>query len=74
MNFGDIFVSIPQIKKQAKNNGIGFDEELYRMIVHGILHLVGYDHEIDNGEHRQKEEELIKQFNLPNSLIIRTQG
>jgi probable rRNA maturation factor len=41
------------------------------LFIHGLLHLLGYDHEVDNGEHRQKEEELIKQFNLPSSLIVR---
>ncbi len=43
-DWGDIFISIPQIKKQAKENKIKFEEELVRMLVHGILHLAGYDH------------------------------
>ncbi|NPA50458.1 MAG: rRNA maturation RNase YbeY, partial [Epsilonproteobacteria bacterium] len=34
-------------------------------------HLLGFDHEIDNGEMREKEAQLIKEFNLPSSLIIR---
>ncbi|MEA1914687.1 MAG: rRNA maturation RNase YbeY, partial [Campylobacterota bacterium] len=50
-----------------------FDEEMSLMFIHGILHCLGYDHETDNGEQRQKEIELIKKFNLPKSLIVRTQ-
>jgi len=44
------------------------------LFIHGLLHLVGYDHEVDDGEHREKEKELIEHFNLPNSLIVRTLG
>ncbi len=43
-DFGDMFISIPQIKKQAKTHGISFKEEFTRMMVHGTLHLLGYDH------------------------------
>ncbi len=41
---GDIFICIPQIKRQAKENKIKFKEEFARMLAHGILHLLGYDH------------------------------
>lgn len=47
-------------------------EEFALLFIHGILHLLGYDHEIDNGEMRKIEKELIKTFNLPHSLIVRT--
>ena len=43
-DLGDIFVSIPQVCRQAKNLGITYLEEFYRMLIHGILHLLGYDH------------------------------
>ena len=42
------------------------------LFIHGLLHLLGYDHEVDSGEMREKEEALIKQYHLPESLIVRT--
>lgn len=41
---GDIFICLSQIKRQAKEYKVDFKEELIRMLVHGILHLIGYDH------------------------------
>lgn len=41
---GDIFISVPQIRRQAHKYGVSYKEELVRMMVHGILHLFGYDH------------------------------
>lgn len=43
-DLGDIFVSVPQIRCQAKKFNRPYQEELSRMLIHGILHLVGYDH------------------------------
>lgn len=68
---GSIVISIDFVEKKAKDYNHSFEDELSLLFIHGLLHLVGYDHEVDNGEHRKKEEELIKQFNLPDSLIIR---
>ncbi len=68
---GSIVISIDFVEKKAKEYNHSFEDELSLLFIHGLLHLVGYDHEVDNGEHRKKEEELIKQFNLPNSLIVR---
>jgi probable rRNA maturation factor len=68
---GSIVISADLIKEKAKYYNHSFEDELALLFIHGILHLLGYDHEIDNGEHRQKEEELIKKYKLPNSLIIR---
>lgn len=68
---GSIIISADFVTVKAKEYHHSFNDELSLLFIHGLLHLVGYDHEIDNGEHRKKEEELIKQFNLPNSLIIR---
>jgi len=44
VEFGDIFICPYQIKKQAKQFGITYKEEFTRMLVHGVLHLLGYDH------------------------------
>jgi probable rRNA maturation factor len=58
----------------AKELNHTVDDELTLLYIHGLLHILGYDHEIDSGEMREKEHELIKAFNLPDSLITRTEG
>jgi len=69
---GSIVISSSFVEEKSKLYGHSFQDEFILLFIHGILHLVGYDHEIDNGEQRDKEEELINQYNLPKSLIIRT--
>jgi len=49
------------------------DDERALLFIHGMLHILGFDHECDNGEMREKEEALINQFGLPKSLIVRTE-
>ncbi len=71
MPLGSIVISVDYAQEKAKEFNHSVQEEITLLFIHGILHLLGYDHEIDAGEHRLKEEELIKQFNLPNSLIVR---
>ena len=71
MPLGSIVISLDFVEEKAKEYNHSFNEELSLLFIHGILHLLGFDHEIDDGEHRDKEEELIKTFNLPNSLIVR---
>lgn len=48
------------------------EEEITLLFIHGLLHLLGFDHEVDSGEMRVKEEALIRHYNLPSSLIVRT--
>jgi probable rRNA maturation factor len=43
-DFGDIFISMPQIRRQARQHAISVKEELVRMVIHGVLHVLGYDH------------------------------
>jgi probable rRNA maturation factor len=42
--FGDVYVGLEQAKRQAKKYGVSRDEELVRLVVHGTLHILGYDH------------------------------
>lgn len=42
---GDIVISLERTRAQAKEHGLSFDEELARLLIHGLLHLFGYDHE-----------------------------
>ena len=69
---GSIVISADFVKEKSEQYNHSFNDELSLLFIHGMLHLVGFDHERDNGEHRRKEEEMIKKFNLPNSLIVRT--
>ena len=68
---GSIIISLDYLKNYAKEYGNTIEEEFTLLFIHGILHILGYDHESDNGEHREKEKELIEFFSLPDSLIVR---
>jgi len=71
---GSIVISSSHVKKRAKELKHSENDEFALLFIHGLLHLLGFDHEVDSGEMREKEAELIKKFNLPLSLIIRTEG
>lgn len=59
---GDIVISIEKAVSQAGEFGVSFDEEMARLLVHGLLHLAGYDH-VKGGRQakkmKEKEEELM---------------
>ena len=59
---GDIAVSVDTAAVQAKENGLKLDEEIAQLILHGLLHLSGYDHETDNGEMNRLELRLRKKL------------
>ena len=71
MPLGSIVISTDFVEEKSKEYGHSFNEEFTLLYIHGLLHLLGYDHEVYNGEHRMKEEELINQYKLPRSLIVR---
>ncbi|MFK7033142.1 rRNA maturation RNase YbeY [Flavobacterium oreochromis] len=63
---GDIFISIDRIKENAIDLGVSFDEELKRVIIHGVLHYCGYKDKTSSEEElmRLKEDEKIKMFHV----------
>ncbi len=61
---GDIVISAQQAAKQAEENGLTLELEIKQLILHGVLHLCGYDHETDNDEMNARE------LNLRDSLGI----
>jgi len=63
---GDIFVSVERVADNAKDFEVTFDEELKRVLVHGILHYSGYKDKSEEDElkMRQKEEEKIAMFHV----------
>lgn len=71
---GSIVISYDHVQAKAKELQHGEMDEFVLLFIHGLLHILGYDHETDEGEMRQKELELIQKFKLPKSLIIRTEG
>ena len=63
-NLGDIVISVEQAQKQAAENGLTLEGEIKQLILHGLLHLCGYDHETDNGEMNARELELREQLGI----------
>ena len=55
---GDIVISAEQAARQAEENGLSLEAEIKQLILHGLLHLCGYDHEADHGEMNARELEL----------------
>jgi probable rRNA maturation factor len=64
VNLGDIAISLEQAKVQARANGLKFEHEVAQLILHGLLHLCGYDHETDNGEMDRLEIRLRKKLRI----------
>lgn len=73
MPLGSIIIAESFVKKKAEIFGHSLQDELSLLFIHGMLHLLGFDHENDDGEMRTREKELIMQFHLPESLIVRTE-
>ena len=63
---GDIFISIERVKDNAQDFGVSFDEELRRVMAHGVLHYCGYKDKTEADEKlmRSKEDEKIKMFHV----------
>jgi len=64
LNLGDIAVSVDTAAVQAKENGLSLDGEIAQLILHGLLHLCGYDHENDNGEMNRLELKLRRKLKI----------
>ncbi len=71
---GDVVVSLDSTKKQAEERGLRFEEELLRLLIHGVLHLVGYDHEDVSEEEvlrmQRREDELFERFESEISTVF----
>jgi probable rRNA maturation factor len=71
---GDLAVSIPTARRQARAHAHSLDAEVRILLLHGLLHLAGYDHETDRGQMRRLEAALRRRFHLPPGLIERHSG
>jgi rRNA maturation RNase YbeY len=63
-NLGDVVISVEQAARQAKENDLSFDEEISQLILHGLIHLCGYDHSTDAGEMDRLEMRLRKKLGI----------
>jgi probable rRNA maturation factor len=61
-DLGDVIISTETAARYAGAFGISFDRELKNLIIHGLLHLCGYDHETDQGQMRQLERRLRRRL------------
>jgi len=63
-HLGDVVISVERAAAQAKANGLSFSSEVEQLILHGLLHLCGYDHESDKGQMNRLELKLRKQLGI----------
>lgn len=70
---GEIVIAVGVTKRQAKEAGHSAATEVKVLALHGLLHLLGYDHEVDAGRMARAEARLRKKAGLPVGLIERSQ-
>jgi probable rRNA maturation factor len=61
---GDVVISVEQAARQASEHGLSFETEVAQLILHGLLHLCGYDHETDTGEMNRLELRLRRRLGI----------
>ena len=71
---GDLAISLDTAAHQAKAHGHDLGKEVRILMLHGLLHLAGYDHETDSGEMAAREAELRRELRLPQSLTERSEA
>ena len=68
---GDLAISLDTAARQAESFGHSLSDEVRVLMLHGLLHLKGMDHEVDSGEMAAREAELRRELRLPVTLIER---
>ena len=68
---GDVIISTETARRQADERGHSFERELSILLLHGILHLFGYDHETDEEAQRMEalEQQLLNEIRFPNHVV-----
>jgi len=64
LSLGDVVVSVEQAARQAAEHDLSFESEVAQLILHGLLHLCGYDHESDEGEMNALELRLRRRLGI----------
>ncbi len=70
-SLGDIAISFDHARRQAGEYGHGVAEEIQILMLHGVLHLLGMDHETDRGQMARAEKKWRERFGLPSAVIER---
>jgi rRNA maturation RNase YbeY len=63
-SLGDVIISVEQASRQAKENGLTLDQEIAQLILHGLIHLCGYDHSTDDGSMNRLELRLRRRLGI----------
>jgi probable rRNA maturation factor len=71
---GDLAISLETAARQAREQGHSLRDEVRVLLLHGLLHLSGMDHEVDRGEMEARESELRERLRLKSGLIARAEG
>jgi rRNA maturation RNase YbeY len=61
-HIGDVVISVETAERYARELGLSFDREIEHLLIHGALHLAGYDHETDDGEMNRLERKLRREL------------
>jgi probable rRNA maturation factor len=61
-HLGDVVISVETAERYAREQGLTFAREVEWLVIHGLLHLAGYDHETDDGEMRRLEARLRREL------------
>ncbi|HEY9283983.1 MAG TPA: rRNA maturation RNase YbeY [Pyrinomonadaceae bacterium] len=64
VTLGDVVISVEQAARQAREHGLAFENEVEQLILHGLLHLCGYDHETDGGQMNRLELRLRRRLGI----------
>ncbi|CAM3304750.1 rRNA maturation RNase YbeY [Helicobacter labetoulli] len=70
---GSIIINTELAKEMSENYAHNIADEISLLFIHGFLHILGFDHEVDNGEQRALEQHIIESIGLKQSLIVRVQ-
>jgi probable rRNA maturation factor len=71
LSLGDVAISVDRARAQAQEFGHTVDDEICILMLHGVLHLMGMDHERDGGDMARAETEWRRKLRLPSALIER---
>src|SRR6266550_4066635 len=64
LNLGDVVISVEQAARQARENKLSLNTEVAQLVLHGLLHLCGYDHATDKGEMNRLELKLRRKLGV----------